>query len=91
MTIRNLMNGHTSAEIICLFRQVVVRRLTCVDDDVIVDALTDKVTVPLDTQLVYEPWFIDRGSILFNGDMKLCTEGDLIRFPDGSEQSVGPG
>ena len=90
MTIKDLMSGRTSAEIICRHKGGVVRRLTCDGDSVTVDAITEKVTVPLDTPIVYEPWFMDRGNMLFNGDMKLCTEADLIRFPDGSAHLVLP-
>lgn len=89
MTIRHLMNGASSVEIVCRIKGTVVRRLTSDGNDVIVDAITEQVTVPLDTRIVYEPWFMDRGSLLFNG-MKLCTEGDIVRFPDGSVEEALP-
>ena len=66
-----------------------------VDGQVHVDFTNGESTdIPLETTLWYEPWFMDRGSLLFScpesGRAKICTEADVIRFPDGVEDSVMP-
>lgn len=95
MTFQSLMNGHKSAEIRCLYRGELVRRLTVEGDTVEIDAMTVKVKVPLSTPITFEPWCLDRGNMLFpapgHGDRaKLCTEHDRITFDDGSEGHVDP-
>ena len=98
MTFASLMNGHTSAEIRCPFRGEVVRRLTVKGDMVEVDAMTIKVDVRLETIITYEPWCMDRGSLLFYSPnlpqhvpvAKLCTELDVIKFEDGTERTIEP-
>jgi hypothetical protein len=58
----------------------------------------DAVDVPINTPVYYEAWALDRGNLLFyTGDdagageeMKLCTEADEIRYPDGTVDSVYP-
>jgi hypothetical protein len=90
LTFSDLMRGHLTAEILCYRRGTIVRRLTVKGDTVNMDAITESIDIPLTTPIAYEPWFMDRGSMLFNGNLKLCTEGDTIRFPDGQTFWVGP-
>lgn len=81
-TIRDLLDGATRAEIVNLCGGNVVRVLRTLDEYVAIDAGGDSVTVPLDTVLIYEPWLMDRGSVLFDsprGRLKLCTELDILR------------
>jgi hypothetical protein len=91
----DLMHGHASAEIINPRNGQVVRRLTVRASGVVhVDAFSETVDVDPDTAIVYEPWFMDRGSLLFNTgtlvDAKICTELDIIQFPDGTQFEVVP-
>lgn len=93
-TFRSLMAGHATANIHNLFNGEVVRKLTRIGDNVEIDAMTEKVTVPLNTDITYQPWFMDRGSLLFEcagykGGAKICTEYDVIEYPDGSRYSIG--
>lgn len=88
-------DGQTQAEIVCLVRGRVVRRLTLKGDKVVVDPTTDlPVEVAADLAISYEPWTFDRGSLLFACDWtaprpaKVCTEYDRVRYPDGREESV---
>lgn len=101
MTFETLMAGHKSAEIVCLLKGEVVRRLTVKDGGLIeVDVMTEKVTVRMGTPIVCHPVFWDRGNMMFyipdyGGDPnglvgKLCTEADHIRFDDGTETHVVP-
>ena len=103
MKFSDLMRGNLTAEILCYRKGTVVRRLTVNGDTVTVNALTQTTDVPLTTPITYEPWWMDRGSMLFllpatssivRGEStpfgKLCTEGDSIRFPDGQEFGVYP-
>jgi hypothetical protein len=91
---RDLMNGHASAEIINLYGGNVVRKLTVNGDRVTIDALVPPVvSVNLETEIVYQPWFMDRGSLLFKCSgipelAKICTEFDEIRYPDGSVYEI---
>jgi len=91
---RDVMAGHMTAEIVCLYKGEVMRTLT-VNGDMVHMACPngDEVDVPLDTPVSYEPWFMDRGNMLFEGlgtRLKLCTEADKVRYPDGSMDSVMP-
>jgi hypothetical protein len=93
MTFETLMGGHKAAEIRCPYKGVVVRRLAVEGDMIEVDAITVKVSVPLASEITYEAWVLDRGSLLFSapgfGDQaKLCTEFDEIVFDDGSTGRV---
>lgn len=90
MTFADLLRGYVSAEILSFRNGTVVRRLIVKGDVVTVDAITQAVDVPLTTPITYEPWFMDRGSMLFGQYYKLCTETDTIRFPDGQTFWVGP-
>ena len=90
-----LMNGHQSAEIVCAIKKSVVRRLKVDADGVHIDPLEGPViVVPMDTPIVHEPWFMDRGNMLFSCEefpddsAKICTELDVVRFPDGHEEVV---
>ena len=93
----DLMQGYSYAEIINLLHGNVVRKLSVVGNQVQVDALEPPILIlPLNTPIIYEPWFMDRGSLLFNspelpGRGKICTELDIIRFPDGIEATIHPG
>lgn len=94
-TFADLMAGHESAEIYCLYNKDLVRHLKVVGERVEVMPMEgDPVSVLLDTPIVYEPWFMDRGSLLFScresKQAKICTEADLIRFPDGVEEPIEP-
>lgn len=95
-TLRDIMAGHQTAEILNLFNGQVVRRLTVKGDVVGIDFLTETVDFPLDTAVLYQPWTMDRGSMLIecsltpDGYAKLCTELDPIRFPDGTQREVLP-
>jgi len=88
-TLKELMAGNDYAEILCLYKGEVVRKLTVNGDTLHVDALTESVDLPLDTPVIHDPWFMDRGNMLVNG-LKLCTEADKIRYPDGTVDSVHP-
>ena len=95
---KELMSGYESAEIVCPIKNEVVRELTVNGNIVTIESGPDKVDVPIYTSVTYEPWMFDRGNLLFwsvipftDGEkMKLCTEGDKIKFPDGTEDSVYP-
>jgi len=100
-TFADLMAGHERAEIYCLYKKGLVRRLKVTGDQVEVIPLTGSpVMAKLSTPIMYEPWFMDRGSLLFEAApasphgmamvAKICTEADVIRFPDGVEDSVMP-
>lgn len=94
-TLRDIMAGHETAEILSLLRGEVVRKLQVVGLQLEIDAITEKVSVPLDTELLLEPWVFDRGSVLIDhptrGRIKFCTEFDPIRFPDGTQVEVKVG
>ena len=98
LTFRTLMNGHTTAEIRCLYTGNLARRLTVKGDVVEVDAMTVKVDVRIDTAIVLHPWNFDRGDMMFYSPnlpagmtvAKLCGEHDPIRFEDGTESFVDP-
>lgn len=94
MRIKDLMGDHTSAEIRCMYRGEVVRRLTVNGNVLHLDAITESLDLPLDTELKLEPWVFDRGSIVFDhprGRLKFCGEMDPITFEDGTEQRVTVG
>jgi hypothetical protein len=88
-------DGETTAEIVCLMRGCVVRRLTLDGARVIVDVLDGTaVAVEADTAISYSPWVFDRGSLLFPcaatapHPAKICTEFDRVRYPSGREESI---
>jgi len=85
-------NGHRSLEILCPLKGEVVRRLSLDESGKVVhiDANTDEIDVPADTRLKFKAWFFDRGSIIFNKKLKLCTEADIARYPDGTTEPILP-
>lgn len=93
----DLMNRHATAQIINLLHGDVVRNLKVTGDLVEINPGEGFpiVVVPLSLEIKYEPWSMDRGSLLFeHADYKpfakICTEMDIIRYPDGSEYSINP-
>jgi len=92
LTIHTLLDGSTSAEILCLFTGAVVRTLVVIDDRVDLRA-ADGTCVGLDPHepLGYHAWFMDRGSVVIHSDagtIKLCTEGDILRRPEKPDTHV---
>lgn len=93
---RDLLAGHSSCEIVNPLKGNVVRKLSLVDGNrqVAVDAISAVVTVDLMCEVRFEPWVLDRGNLLFTCEgypsAKLCTEDDVVRYPDGSEALVRP-
>ena len=90
---RSLLNGHARAEVVNLLNGKVVRELFLhIDGTVTIESGPDKVRVPLDTPITYEPWDLDRGSFLFscaafpNG--KIATEHDFIDYDNGDRCSI---
>jgi hypothetical protein len=65
---------------------------------VYIESGPDTVDVPIKTPVYYDAWDLDRGNLLFytgddgcvGEDMKLCTEADEIRYPDGTTDTVYP-
>jgi hypothetical protein len=92
-TIGELLDKSDRIEILNLFTDGTVRRLQKMGNSVLIDALTESVIVPADTVILYEPWVLDRGSLLFSTPeiqhAKLCTEFDVILYPDGSRNDIG--
>ena len=86
----DVMAGQEYVEVVCAIKGEVMRKLTLKDDMVHLEAGPDAIDVPLDTPVSYKPWFMDRGSLLFNGNLKLCTELDKIRYLDGTEVIAQP-
>ena len=89
---KDLMAGYKSAEIICPIKGKAMRKLTVDGDTVHIEAGPDEKDVSIDTPVSYDSWLFDRGSLIFGeqNEMKLCTEGDRIRYPDGTEDAVYP-
>ena len=94
-TLNDLFGPHDTCEIVNLITGQVVRRLRRSGDLITVDALSITVIVAGDTRIIYEPWEMDRGSLLFDAppfylSAKLCTELDYVQYPDGSVADVLP-
>jgi hypothetical protein len=94
-TFEDLMHGYAYAEIYSRgFGHALVRRLSVAAGKVQIDALIPPIiSVSLNTEITYEPWFMDRGSLLFEHPElpkggKICTELDEIRFPDGKRYEI---
>jgi hypothetical protein len=95
-TFADLMHGQKKAEIYCLMTGDLVRKLTVAGVEVEIEPVSGpRITVQLKTEITFEPWFMDRGSLLFqyceedeSKKGKICTELDIIRFPDGSEFTI---
>lgn len=86
----DVLGNHNYVEILCPMKGTIARKLTRNGDSIHLDALTEAIDIPAETPLAYEAWFMDRGSILFNGNLKLCTEMDIASYPDGSEAVIEP-
>ena len=89
MTIRDLLGKSLSAQISCAMTGNVVRNLTLSGPNVeLRTADGSRALIPVDAQLVYEAWFMDRGSVLVQscdrGVIKLCTELDPVKLDDGT-------
>lgn len=89
MTLRDLLGKSLSAQISCAVRGGVVRDLTLAGPYVDLRAADGtRAMIAADEPLVYEPWFMDRGSVLVrsstHGLVKLCTELDLVKLEDGT-------
>jgi len=85
MTFRTLMAGHKSCEIRCAYTGHLARKLTVNGDTLHLDAITESIDVPLDTEITYKPWVMDRGELMFLDKFKVCGEYDKITYDDGSE------
>lgn len=88
MNLRELLGSATSAEVLCAYKGTVMRQLAVLGGDAVdIHAGADVVGVTLDTELTFQAWTMDRGSILFTDcqgrQLKLCTELDPIRLGDG--------
>ncbi len=93
----DLMNGEKHATITCLIKNQVVRELTVDGENVTINPGTGYplLTIPLSTPILYEPWSMDRGSLVFEHPdflphAKICTEGDLLTFDDGTTLAIWP-
>jgi hypothetical protein len=97
-TVGDLLNGHEHADIRCLYSHNVVRRLSLdPHKNIVLDALQGPtLVIPPTTELLFEPWEMDRGSILFYHNdfpgkaLKLCGEMDTIHYDDGTQDSILP-
>jgi hypothetical protein len=94
-TFNDFLGDHETSELRCPIKQEVIRRFRRMPNgDVELDALEEKIVVPADTTVRYEPWDMDRGSLLFEdakrGTLKACTELDILVFPNGEEGAVEP-
>jgi hypothetical protein len=74
-TFRELMNGHATAEIRCLYTGNLVRKLSlttgAVSGTVYVEidpVVGPRCRVPDVTPITYTPWVLDRGNMNFPGD-----------------------
>lgn len=93
MTLRDLLGKSLSAQISCGMTGNVVRNLTLSGPYVDLRAADgSRALIPADAQLVYEAWFMDRGSVLVQscdrGVIKLCTELDPVKLDDGSVRAL---
>lgn len=92
-TFNDLFKDSNHIEIVNILRGNVVRELTKKDSKVTIDPKTgnpgDIIEVDVSDELLYEPWLMDRGSIVFQTQhappglkgqlLKLATEGDIVR------------
>ena len=93
MTLRDLLGNSLSAQISCGMTGNVVRNLTLSGPFVYLRTADGSLAlIPADAQLVYEAWFMDRGSVLVqscdHGVIKLCTELDSVKLDDGSVRAL---
>ncbi len=92
----DFLGAKDSATIACLYTGKVVRILTKrPDGNIILDPTEgESLVLSSDTDLIFEPWVMDRGSILFRcpqfGEtlLKLCGEEDTLSFPDGTKHAI---
>ena len=97
-TFGDLLKGHTRGEIHCLYTGEMVRQLSLdVRGNVVLNPMSGPtLVISPKTPLKFEPWVMDRGSLIFhhedipNQPLKLCGEGDTIRYEDGTESSIIP-
>jgi len=90
-SLARLMDGHTAAVLKCYYTGEIVRRLTVDGDELIIDAITETVRAPLDTEITYKPWLMDRGDLLFDLDgrkCKICGEADFICYGDPESKNA---
>ncbi len=91
-TLRDIMQNRLGAQIVCAVTGKVVRYLAVIGDRCdLKTADGDQFGLSLDAAIRYEPWFMDRGSVLVeseHGTIKLCTEFDVIRYDDGTAETV---
>jgi len=89
LMLNDVMGLSDSAEIVCLYKKEVVRTLTKEGGNIHIEAGDgSSVDLPIDTLVTYKEFFMDRGSMLLGNGMKLCTELDIVRYPDGTEYPV---
>lgn len=89
--LKDVMGGRKQAEILCAIKGNVVRTLTVKDGMVHIACPNgDAVDMPEMTPVAYDPWFLDRGNLILNGNLKLATEMDIVRYSDGVEDRLMP-
>jgi len=91
----DLMPGQPTAEIWCPYQNVRVRQLRAAAEhiEIIPEDGSGPIKVKAQDRIFFEPWFMDRGSLLFQHDLgllKLCTEGDTIKYPQGNSLVLAP-
>lgn len=96
-TFGDILKGHQTAQVSCLYKGHVVRKLSRGDGCVIVDPMIGlHIHVPDETPLKFEPWMMDRGNLTFRHDdmpgqdLKFCGEADKIVFEDGTTDDIRP-
>lgn len=80
-TFSDLLDGHDSAEIRCLYTDRLVRKLRRVGGEVVVDVTdgTPPIRVSADAVIRHEPWVFDRGNMVFD---RGCVLNPSV-LPDG--------
>jgi len=75
----------------CPVKRQIFRKIKIRKNDLLIDACDgeEPLPIPKDTEIVYEPWFMDRGSYLFHNPpgnihpsgqlLKIATEGDVLK------------
>lgn len=96
--IGDVLRHHHSAEIRCMYTNNIARKLSRdQNNNVVLDSLVgEPIALHPDTPIIFEPWVMDRGSILFEFKdddgvihlYKLCGEFDHIQFEDGVEDRI---
>ncbi|MCR9292045.1 MAG: hypothetical protein NXI32_04950 [bacterium] len=86
---------HGPAVILNLFDKQIVRTLTKLEDGQVYLLAGDgtKMILEGDTPIRFQPWVMDRGSLLFEvggHELKICTESDILRTEDGRYFSIEP-